>query len=477
MQTMFNIAVVIAIIVLIVKLFMRSIAKDLDHSQKLSLFRLLLIGATFKIGLILLWYAWVGGLEINPSVSDIYFYDYTGRMLADNFRKGMFFTLPTVVENSYPGYPYFLGITYSLFGHSYMMASILNALCSVLLAILMYHIADSIFGHRIAKFTFTLNLFYPQFVSASYYLLKDMLVTFLTVGIAWSIYTYRDRKILQLIMSIFFITIMLFFRLSQAMIVLIIAVISLFLLRLDKKPRRIWSISSPLLIMLIIVFIFNIWQGGNISNIGMITSVPVSEEVKGWLGTVRLEFNFSTFGKIWNIIAVNPFIFAISAAETIVRTFYGPFYLYARVGPTLKPYYFTESGFRAILETFSGLMIGFLMPMVSWGLLHCIKKKRRESFFLYTLIVVWCFILIFVGNMYRWRLPMMPFVLTLAAIGISRFPRKFKQLYTLYICLYISFIALNASAGALLEPLGLTFLVLFVFLSASFLKKKYRLWI
>jgi len=143
-------------------------------------------------------------------------------------------------------------------------------------------------------------------------------------------------------------------------------------------------------------------------------------------------------------------------------------YIYARSGPTLHPYYPTESAFRALLESTSGLLVGLLMPMIVYGIVYCLRYKKRESFLFYAFTITTTLSLLLIGNVLRWRLPMMPFVLMFAAVGSIVYFRKIKGLYPLYISLYAILIGLNASRGAIIRPLAIS---AFVFLLIFFIRR------
>lgn len=449
MQIIFDISSVIAVIYLIIRIFSRSLPQKLDHYERSKLLRIVYIGIIFKIGLILVWYLYAGGLEVNPSVSDIVDYDRGGLDIADRLRSGILYT-PNITfstgSDNYLGYYYFVGIIYALFGHFHIIVSIFNGLASICIALLMYHVAASIFDHKIAKLTLIFNLFYPQFISASYFILKDIMITFLVAAIAWSL--SKKQRFTSFILTITLLVILLFFRMPLAIIIGVLIIFHYTFSQISISRGFIKSFVLPSLaatLFIIVITQVKLGEKTALSRFGYTTNIQAYHtESPGFLEEERVSMDIQGFLHVADKIIDYPSTFIHYTLESIFHIFWGPPYLYSRSGPTLHPYFPNETIFRSLLESLSGLFTAFLIPMILYGGIYSFKFRKKETFLFYSFIILMTLTLIFTGNVFRWRLPIMPFVLMFGAVGCMNF-FIIKPFYIIYILMFNLLVAANAT--------------------------------
>jgi hypothetical protein len=167
-----------------------------------------------------------------------------------------------------------------------------------------------------------------------------------------------------------------------------------------------------------------------------------------------------TFGDLYQALRIAPTTFAKSFVVNLIHLFYGPFYLYAQSGTTLAPYYFTETPYRAILETLSGIYLGIMMPPAVLGAYHLYKRHRKRFGGMLGFVVLMTFCLLILGNVYRWRLSCIPFLLLCASVGLAKI-RKYKGFYFLYFMVYAIFIGLNGTNFTILPYVAIAFIIYF----------------
>ena|GEM_PF-3778477 len=437
--------VVIGILGLMLRLFWKSLSPDISEQEKQQLVWMVTVAFALKTGLVLIWYASVGGLYVDSSVSDQEIYIWGGEYITAQITSGNLFpSLPPQLEHASPGYYYVLGILFTLFERNPIVASLFNTFLSIVLSILIYHLAHSLSGHWVAATALLLNLAYPQYISASYFVLKDITITFLLAVLFWGLYVLKGMLPIPVIVIV--MATMAYFRFTQALIGAVLIFGQLMLGTLIARQRIKSFFLLLVTIALLVTFFASVQIGGyTLSNIGYSTNV-LAYHVRNsmFLHGERLDFSFRSLTSLARTIGANWTAFLYHSAESLFHTFWGPPYLYSRSGPNLHPYNPTEPPFRVLLESAGAFMMTALMPFVFYGWSEVAREKTAESFFLWTYPLVWVLLLIFSGNSYRWRLPIIPILLLFAALGISKW-RQVRPFYPLYVMAFTLLVAVNAS--------------------------------
>ncbi|MDF9407828.1 hypothetical protein L7E55_05550 [Pelotomaculum isophthalicicum JI] len=107
--------------------------------------------------------------------SDALYYEYMGRQIADAWRDGTTFAVPT---GNY-GYFYWNGLIYYLAGYKPDLIRILNSITSVCIGLNLYFISLKLSGAKAARISFALAAFFPSAILWSSLNLKDSLIIFL----------------------------------------------------------------------------------------------------------------------------------------------------------------------------------------------------------------------------------------------------------------------------------------------------------
>jgi len=92
-----------------------------------------------------------GGFYPHPDLPfyrDDWVYDYIGGEIAQSWKAGQYYFLPS---HHNPGYFYTVGITYFIFGNNSFIARIVNCFFSALTVLYVYLLAKELWGRKIAK--------------------------------------------------------------------------------------------------------------------------------------------------------------------------------------------------------------------------------------------------------------------------------------------------------------------------------------
>ena len=121
----------------------------------------------------------------NNPTSDAYYYDAQAQSVAagDILGHDVFFRAP--------GYPYWLGSIYAIFGHSYLAVRIIQHFLGVLSLVLLYLLARRVFNVAVALVASLLAVFYPVLMYFEGQLLFDWFLTFLCL--VWVLLYYASR--------------------------------------------------------------------------------------------------------------------------------------------------------------------------------------------------------------------------------------------------------------------------------------------
>ncbi len=121
----------------------------------------------------------------NNPTSDAYYYDAQAQSIAagDVLGADAFFRAP--------GYPYWLGLIYAAFGHSYLAVRVIQHLLGVAAILLLYLLARRLFNPTVAAVAALLMAFYPVLMYFEGQLLFDSFLTFLCLS--WFLLLYRAR--------------------------------------------------------------------------------------------------------------------------------------------------------------------------------------------------------------------------------------------------------------------------------------------
>lgn len=474
MQVIFNITAIIIIITLIIRLFSKSIPESFKGEQRRKLLFILAVAIIVKLAIVCIWNLKIGHsfCMYDGRPKDSGFYDFAGWELAHYFKQFVFYRQGFLkIYGKEIGYPYLLGIIYAVFGHNHIMVSIMGALSSIVIAILIFHIVYSLFNEKIAYWTFVFNLFYPHYVSISYYILKDIWILLLITLFGWLIIrTKRKENHLTDYLWFLIVTLCLYFFRPLLCFLLIIISSLHFILNSSFKQRKFAKTIFLLLISLnIILGLRKLYSTYGRTPFERLEYFKIGYE--GYRGETTPGYLEGARGPkeiIFRII-INPMAALKDFLRGMIMIYWGPTYFYQRSGPVL----FFASGNFVFWENLAGIMRIFLMPMVIFGFFYCLKNKKTETFLFYSYLIIWTFLIIIIGSgNLRWILCLMPFTLMFAAIGVVNFD-KIKPFYILYILILNILIAANITIYDNLivaKPLAVLTLigVIFAFINTNY---------
>jgi 4-amino-4-deoxy-L-arabinose transferase-like glycosyltransferase len=437
MAVIFDIIIVVFIVMITFKLFSNSLVNKIDANQRINLLWISFLGVIFKLGIVAVWF-WQVQHATDDLWLDTYAYNQVGQYLAENFRQWVFYSQNLkglIGEYGSPGYYYFVGFIYTLFGYQEWMVSVFNNLLGVWFSMLMYHIAFKFFGHRIAKFTFIFNLFFPSFVYWGYFILKELLVVLSVVMVVWSAIQICEQKasrgaLIRLILSLL---LLLYIRPQYAVVLGLISPIHIVISR--SASVRFRKLLFGLFFLLLFITIVSLIRPRGMPGLSVLQApIRFTPLYHTDVSNLFVGCSLREPGEILSRIRGYPLEFIRHTAEVIFRTFWLSTSLYARSGPH----------FHHVAIDISGILMIFLMPMVIWGGIYSIRYKTKEMFVFYIFITAITIALIFSGHPTRLGLAMMPFILMFAGKGWVNFA-KYKSFYILYILMFNLLIAVNAT--------------------------------
>lgn len=440
MQVVLDIIVVLTIIVLILRQFLKSLPSELSIRERKELFWMVILGIGFKFGVVLGWY-FLREHNLDAVWKDTYIYEEGGWYLATQFKDFVFYRPGfEKIYGFYPGYYYFVGIIYALFGHYGWMVSIFNTLTTIVFALLTYFIAYQIFDGRVARLALIFNLFFPNYIPFSFYILKDAVTVFLVVSIGWGVFkAMKVKNPFYWLISLLFSVLLYFFRPHLAVVVVgVCGLHSIF--SGFKRGGFLKSLLTVATILVTLIYLGGYIQPGGRSTFERIREIRLGTSGYGGEQLPPFLEGAQGFSEIFSRIISNPEGFIKYSVKETTLALFGPTYFYARSGPAL----FYKYGRFVFWDNLTALFKFFLLPPILYGFLYLIRKKKRDIFLIYGFPIIWALGLYFNPDWFRWYMPAMPFVLIIGALGWTKFD-KIKPFYIPYLLLLNLLVIANAT--------------------------------
>ncbi len=435
MLILFDIIIVIVTLTITFKLFSNSLINKIDDRERNILLWIGIFGTFFKLCIIAVWF-WQVKVATDNIWLDTYSYNWGGRYLAENIRQWVFYPANfNELTKGSPGYYYFVGLIYALFGYNQWMVSIFNNLAGVWLAMITYHITSQIFGHKTGKYAFIFTLFFPLFIYWGYFILKELLVVLLVVAILWCVVQFTEEKVTKgsIFIFLFSLWILLLIRPQYTIVLLFISFFHMIICRRSNIRFRNIILSMCLLFLFIPVIYLTQPRGmPGLSALQapiMFTSTYHTDVPDLFLGCSLKD----PVG-IWGRILAHPMSFIRHSLESIFRTFWISTELYSRHGPHF---------YQALIDL-SGIYMIPLMPLAIWGGVHSWRYKKNETFIFLTFMAIMVIGVIFSGYPGRVSLSIMPIVFMFSGVGCAHF-KEMKLFYILSILMFNLLIAANVT--------------------------------
>jgi len=222
---------------------------------------------------------------------DSYSYDTVGFNIFAGHGYSMENHAPTMARE--PAYPLFLAGIYLIFGYNHLVVQIIQIILFLLTVILVYKIADIIFGRRIAEYSMIVTAFFPTLANYPAYILSETLFTFLLcLSIFICIKLYNEDKWIYYVLAGFMLGIV---ALCKAIMLPFILIVFLWIVVLKRENLRNVLLKAICMVLIYIVTVAP-WMYRNYAHFG---SFSLREGSEGALciKVQKLDYNLDDFKK------------------------------------------------------------------------------------------------------------------------------------------------------------------------------------
>jgi len=404
----------------------------------------------------------------TPIKSDAIHYD----LLARNLLYNKIFSLDgkLISVRRPPVYPLFLSALYWVFGESILAVQIVQAILITASCFLLYLLGRRIFNEQTALVAAFLFAIYPVFVTQSFFILSESLMTFLiTLAVFIGFLCLWTHK------RIYYILLGLIFGISALCkaIVLLLPIFSIVLLVF--MYGRIKAVKIALLILIPFLLIISLWVGRNFYFTGYFIPVQIGAGGSLWNGTyvpgkgfeedpltvkakrqlfkrldnkVRMEqadlineksaqFDIVTYliikefrKEAFQNLYSDPVGFLKILPYKFVRLYIGSYcYLYG-VKEKFSDLFADKNIInrnKKIAIKSSLVALSFATLIFAFIGLFSLRKRFRDILPIVILLLYWNIFFIFFDTMTRYSIPIMPVLILLAAKGINVSWRRLRS--------------------------------------------------
>ncbi|MFN5417581.1 MAG: hypothetical protein ACK5B9_11030 [Flavobacteriia bacterium] len=153
-----------------------------DAYFRKKLFKIALIIRIISILFFYFFFTYMNGNSFEFDAGDAFFYDETGKFMSDYFMSGKidaFAELQKYMVISDTGFPIYLGVIYSIFFKSILLARLLNAFFGAWLCVIIFDLVKRNFDSKVAKLAGIMMMIMPVLIYYSSLHLKETLMIFL----------------------------------------------------------------------------------------------------------------------------------------------------------------------------------------------------------------------------------------------------------------------------------------------------------
>ena len=363
-----------------------------------------------------IYYQWMTGQPFEFQSADSLGYHNEAIWLAGLLKDNKWSVYTAYIGKNYSdlGYPTYLGILYYLFGESVLLPRLIKVLLGSLTCLFVYKIARNNFGERTGRMAGIMAMLVPNLIYYCGLHVKETEMVFLTV---WFVYLgdklIRKRAIKLSDLSLIFIIGALLFLFRTVLAACLIGSLGLATLFTAKQvsiiSRRIGLISVLALASLLIIVTP---VGDNITE--YLKASDESQTKQMWSFSVREGANklahHGSRGVFLPVMLIAPF-------PTLV-------YIYD------QPNTMMLGGAYFIRNVYAFFVFVALFVLYR-------QKRLKEHVLLLSVIFSYVFVLASSGFALseRFHLPLVPFLLILAAFGVSKMDRKNTRYYVPYLVL------------------------------------------
>ena len=342
-----------------------------------------------------------------------------------------------------PGYPYFLGLIYTVFGKGYFIPRLIGIIIGALSCALVYLIGKEIFSHKIGVLTGLLACFYGMLIYFDSMLLTVYLEIFFSLfGIYWLIRWTKAQKSRYILIAAIFWGLVSIVRPNFLIFVPVLAAYILLCykkLSLIKKLKAIAFFIGGILPFLIAVMVINVFVGKDAVilawNGGVNLYFGNNPAANGWSATSP-EINATWWGGYRDAIVIaeraaghelrpsqvsnywfkRGFAFIFSQPFAWAKLMVKKIYLFCNsfeISNNQSVEAFREYSFLMRLPI---LNYGLILALATLGIILSLKKKRTWLISLFIISYAFSIIIFFVTA--RYRMPIVPFLIIFSSYTI-----------------------------------------------------------
>jgi 4-amino-4-deoxy-L-arabinose transferase-like glycosyltransferase len=351
-----------------------------------------------------------------------------------------------------PAYPYFLGLTYAIFGHGYYVSRVIGIIVGALSCVIIFLLGSMLFSRKIGILAALLSCVYGMFLYFDSMLLTTYLeIVFCLLAFFYTVKWFKtDSKAHLIVAGIFWgltsITRPNFLVIVPAFVIFVFWYLKK--LPLKERLRPVWLMLAGLVVPILIVMVINIaagndfvviaWNGGINFFLG---NNPLSN---GWSATSP-EIDATWWGGYRDAIVIAEQSRGHELLPSQVSNYWfgrGLDYVVrqpiAWLGLMVKKTYLLCNSFRLsnnqfiqTFEEYSFLLriplfnFGLILALAIWGIVCTFGKRFTKFILLFLLFYGFSIVLFFVTE--RYRVPLAPFLLIFSAAAIFWFIRNISN--------------------------------------------------
>ncbi|MBP1639407.1 MAG: hypothetical protein H6Q17_990 [Bacteroidetes bacterium] len=361
-------------------------------------------------------YSWMNGEPFEFAAADSHFYDEASSDFLQMMREGNFsgiFNVPSI-DISDTGYPLWLAFIKLIFGTSVLPPRLIHAVFSAWTAVLLYKLSSRNFGEATGRLTGIMCMLLPNFFFYAGIHLKETLMIFLVVSFAYNAdILLRSTKASwqNIIITIAAALVLFFFRTVLGVVALFSLFTALILTKGQSMKRWNKRFAMATWIGILIAVLIS---GKVISEIETVYNNRVANQQVGMQSRATQEGG-NSFAKYGSSTIFAPMIIIL------------PFPSFTNANREQQNQQMFSGGY------FTRNVYSFFVLV---ALILLIKRKEwREHLLIITFFSTYL-IIIAMSNFAvaeRFHLPAVPFLLCLAAFGMTHITKKEKKWFLSYI--------------------------------------------
>ena len=315
------------------------------------------------------------------------------------------------VSSREPGFPILLAAVYRVFGHNYLAARLTNALLGALTCLLIFYLAERVFGYKVAVLATLWSIPYFHLVQYSVQVLREVLITFYLSTLILLFLVAIEKRSRAMLVSCCVVYLLLVH--TDARYLLFSPFLTVFVFFMWKRPHRLRSAA-----LFLTVFVIGMipWQVRNYAAYDKIVLIntrtlvwsppwkPAGGETAGILSQGVKRAELSARQATW-------------LEET--SSCFKEFYLVARfrdevVAGTGEP----RLAWSLAHNLASVLQYGVLIPFFAYGLFAIVRRKVKPAYLFVLVVAVQTGMHALKWGLPRFRVPIEPVLIIVAFYGL-----------------------------------------------------------